>query len=174
MIRVRVRRQRCTGPAQWGHRFRRCSSCRSTLADWGRRVPGCLSLAPGRFRRVGAAGFSYTGIMPEGVLGVGTNGLASAFNSAMRLAKANSMRVTASGPRKASCLVCASFNSPRSAACKTGSCLGTVDFCGTPFELTEYDPGRKLPFLTAPQRVDCRRLKSYLFAEAASRSAMGT
>jgi len=35
----------------------------------------------------------------------------------MRLAKAISMRVTASRPRKASCLACASFNSPRSAAC---------------------------------------------------------
>jgi len=87
MIRVRVRRQRCTGPAQWGQRFRRCSSRRSIFAGGGRRVPGCPFLAPGRYRRLGAAGFSYTGIMPEGVLPLGTKGLASAFKSAMRLAK---------------------------------------------------------------------------------------
>ena len=64
MIRVRVRRQRCTGPSQWGQRFRRCSSCRSTLAlD--------KSIRPSRAGRPGAsrAGMSVLGARSFASLG---------------------------------------------------------------------------------------------------------
>jgi len=141
---------------------------RWTFAGRGRRVPGCPFLAPGRFRRVGAAGFSFTGIMPEGVGGVaeGLGRLDSSFArrtfcSAMRLAKANSMRVTASRPRKASCLACAVIQLAAQRRRQKRINFRARRLPCHALELPENDPGRKLPIFALPRRVDCRRLKSY-------------
>ena len=106
MIRVRVLRQRCSSPPQQGQTSRRCSTCASIFAGVGRREPSCPAFAPGLLpRRFFAAGFWYTGTMPEGVD-------ADGCNRAIRALAANSASRTASGPAAARAAASSSLSRP--------------------------------------------------------------